>query len=257
VGAGDLLGEAAFLFGAGAVGGAATSAGAIATLISYPALLAVGVPALAANMTNAVAVVGTGLGATAASRRELAGTRPRLARWSVAIVGGAVAGAMLLLTTSDGVFRWLVPFLVAGAAAAMLAQPRIARWRGARGTDSERSLLGVALFAVGIYDGYFGAASGIMTLALLLVMVEPHITRANALKNVLLAMADLAVAVVFVIFGAVVWRSAVPLAVGFLVGGAIGPAVARRTPAAALRTVIAIAAFGLAISLFVSAVRSS
>jgi uncharacterized protein len=166
-------------------------------------------------------------------------------------------GAILLLTTSDRIFRWLVPFLVAGAAAAMLAQPRITRWRNARLTGSERSLLTLALFAVGVYDGYFGAASGIMTLALLLVMVEPHIARANALKNALLGAADLVVATVFVIFGVVVWRSALPLAAGFLVGGAIGPGVARRTPATALRTVIAIAAFGLAVSLFVSAVRGS
>jgi uncharacterized membrane protein YfcA len=96
-----------------------------------------------------------------------------------------------------------------------------------------------------------------MTLALLLVMVEPHIARANALKNALLGAADLVVAVVFIVFGVVVWRSALPLAAGFLVGGAVGPAVARRAPAAALRTVIALAAFGLAVALFVSALRGT
>jgi uncharacterized membrane protein YfcA len=160
--------EALFLFAAGILGGTATSAGAIASLISYPALLAVGIPPLAANVTNAVAVVGTGIASTLASGPELQGTAPRLIRWSLFVTAGAAAGAALLLFTPDELFSWIVPFLVAAAALILLAQPKISAWRTAHRGDAPEPLLPFGLFAVGVYNGYFGAASGIMLLALVL-----------------------------------------------------------------------------------------
>lgn len=247
--------DSALLAAAGVVGGAASSAGAIGSLISYPALLAVGVPPLAANVTNAVAVVGIGLGSTARSRPELRGTLPRAAWWAATMCVGAAAGAGLLLSTSEGVFSWLVPFLIAAAAVLMLGQPRLSAWRRTRARGSGGSVFAVALFAVAVYDGYFGAASGIMTLALLMVTVETQLLRANALKNVLLGVADVVVALAFIAFGPVRWSAALFLGLGFLVGGALGPSVARRIPADTLRIGIGCLGLGLAAWLLIAAVR--
>jgi uncharacterized membrane protein YfcA len=249
--------EAGFVLLAGLVAGTATSAGAIASLISYPALLVVGVPPLAANVTNAVAVVGTGLSSTLASGPELRGTGDRLPRWSLIVTAGAVAGAALLLSTPAEVFAWIVPFLIAGAAGVLLAQPRITLWRKENRVESAGRLLPYGLFAVGVYNGYFGAASGIMLLTLLMVTIESRLIRANALKNVLLGVSDVVVAIAFIAFGPIDWPSAIPLTIGFLVGGAVGPALARRLPEGILRKVIAIAGLALALGLFVSVVRGA
>jgi uncharacterized membrane protein YfcA len=249
------IGQAAFLSGVGVVAGTATSAGAIASLLSYPALLAVGIPAVAANMTNAVAVVGTGIASTLASGVELRGAGRQLQRWSLFMVGGAVVGAALLLFTPEGLFTWVVPFLVAAAAALLLVQPRISAWMARRGSAGV-AVFPVGLFAVGVYNGYFGAASGIMLLALLMITVETRLTRANALKNVLLGIGDVIAAGAFIAFGPIDWPSALALGSGFLIGGAIGPAVARRAPAGVLRIAIAFTGFALATGLLVAAIRA-
>jgi len=249
------LAEALFLFTAGVLGGTATSAGAIASLISYPALLIVGVPALAANVTNAVAVVGTGIASTLASGPELRGTGPRLRRWSLFVSAGAATGAALLLSTPDDLFSWIVPFLVAAAALILLAQPRITAWRTAHRGDAPEPMFPFGLFAVGVYNGYFGAASGIMLLALLMITVEARLTRANALKNVLLGISDVIAAIAFIAFGPIDWLAAIPLSAGFLIGGFIGPALARRSPAGALRVFIAGAGLVLAVVLLIAAAR--
>jgi uncharacterized membrane protein YfcA len=248
--------EAVFLGGAGILAGTAGSSGAIGSLISYPALLAVGIPALPANVTNAVAVFGSVLGSSARSRPELRGTGARVRRWSLFTAGGAAVGAALLLATPRGSFQWIVPFLVAGAAVALLFQPRIYAWREARPHPDHQAVLPYGLFAVALYEGYFGAASGVMTLALLMVTVETQLPRANALKNVLLGVADFVAAVAFIVFGPVHWSAAISLGLGFIVGGLIGPSVARRVPASIWRVTISIAGMGLAIWLLVRAVHS-
>jgi hypothetical protein len=248
--------QAVVLAGAGVLAGAAGSAGAIGSLISYPALLAVGIPALPANVTNSVAVVASGMGSTLASRPELQGAGRQLLRWSAVTCTGAVAGAALLLLTPGGLFDWIVPFLVAAGALVLLLQPRISTWRQARPTGNSRSLLPYGLLAVAVYNGYFGAGSGIMTLALLMLTVETRLPRANALKNALLGVADVIVAVAFIMFGPVHWAAAIPLGVGFLAGGAIGPSVTRRVPADTLRVLIAAAGFSLATWLLIAAIGS-
>ena len=247
------LGKAVFLLVAGILGGTATSAGAIATLISYPALLAVGVPAVAANVTNSVAVVGTGLASTLASGPELQGTKLRLLGWSLFTTAGAATGAALLLCTPDDVFTWVVPFLVAAAALILLAQPRISAWRTAQRGNAPEPMLPYGLFLVGVYNGYFGAGSGIMLLALLMITVESRLIRANALKNALLGISDVVAAIAFIAFGPIDWSSALPLGIGFLAGGFIGPALARRAPAGVLRVAIAGVGLVLAVGLFVVA----
>ena len=171
------------------------------------------------------------------------------------VIVGAVAGAGLLLSTSQALFVWVVPFLVAAAALLLLAQPRIAAGRSHRRRADSKALLSCGLVAVGVYNGYFGAGSGIMMLALLMLTVESGLVRANALKNVLLGVGDIVAAAAFIAFGPIDWPAALALGAGFLIGGSIGPPMARRAPAGALRVAIALAGLGLALGLFVAAVR--
>ncbi len=249
------LTETLFLGGAGTLAGMAGSAGAIGSLISYPALLAVGIPALPANITQSVAVVGLGIGGSVGSRPELRGARSQLRGWVALTVAGTVAGVALLLLSPGGFFRWLVPFLIAAASVLLLLQPRIYRWQQTRPGGGHRAALPYGLFAVAVYNGYFGAASGVMTLAVLMLTVETRITRANALKNVLLAIGDVIAATAFILFAHIHWGAAIPLGVGFLAGGLLGPAVARRTPEALLRKVIGAAGIVLASWLLIDAAR--
>jgi hypothetical protein len=242
----------ALLLGAGVLAGMVGSAGGTASLISYPALLAVGIPALAANMTNAVAFVASLPGSALGSRPELRGQGQWLRRWApLAAVGGA-AGAALLLLTPAGVFGRVVPFLVAFAALALLLQPRVSAWQEKHLRKTGKLLLPCGLFAVSVYDGYWGAGAGVMMLALLLLTVDQHLARSNALKNMLLGVADVVCSIGFVLFGPVHWAAAVPLALGLLVGSMAGPSLTRRVPGNAVRVVVAIAGLGLAVHLWVS-----
>jgi uncharacterized protein len=228
------------------------SAGGTASLISYPALLAAGIPALAANVTNAVAFVASLPGSALGSRPELHEQGRRFLRLApLALVGGA-AGAVLLLFTPAGVFGRIVPFLMALAALALVVQPRVSAWQDRHPRKSGRFLSPCGLFAVWVYDGYWGAGAGVMSLAVLLLTVERHLARANALKNVLLGVADVACSIVFVLYGPVRWAAVVPLALGILVGSRAGPPLARRVPANVLRIVVALAGLGFAVHLWLS-----
>lgn len=232
--------------GAGAFAGVVGTAGGIASLISYPALLAIGIGPLPANVTNAVALVTSGVGSTLSSRTELQGQRSRLRRCAVPCLGGGTAGAVLLLVTPRSVFDWIVPFLVALASLLVLAQPRITRWHQARPRRGTEPIVLVAVFGVSLYSGYFGAGAGILILAILLVLVDQNLARSNALKNTLLTLADVIPAVVFALAGPVVWSAALPLAAGAFAGGTVGPTITRRAPKNLLRAAIALCGLALA-----------
>lgn len=239
---------------AGVAAGVLGTAGGITSLIAYPALLAVGIPPLSANVTNSIALLGSGLGATLGSRPELRGHGATLRRWAPVAVVGAVAGALLLLATPPGVFAWIVPFLVAAAGILLLVQPRITRWHAAREQPIGTPVIAAAIVGVTIYDGYFGAGSGVLMIAVVLILIDHDLVRANALKNVLLFIADLLPAVLFALAGPVVWAAVLPLGVGALAGGLIGPHVMRRAPVAVVRVIIAALALGLAVWLLLQAV---
>lgn len=226
------------------------SAGGIASLISYPVLLAVGVPALPANVTDTIASVACLPGSALGSRPELRGQAHRVWRLAPLALAGSGAGAMLLLLTPGGVFSRIVPFLVAFPALALLFQPRISAWLEKHPSKHGRFLSPFALFAVWVYQGYWGVGVGVMTLAVLTLAVEPHLARANALKNVLLGVADAACSVVFVLYGPVRWAAVVPLALGFLAGSRVGPSLARRVSGNILRVVVAVGGLGLAVYLW-------
>ena len=240
------------LLGAGILAGVVGSAGGTASLISYPALLAVGIPALPANVTNAVAVIACLPGSALGSRPELRGQGRRLLRMVPLAVAGGVAGAVLLLVTPAAAFARVVPFLMTLAAVALLIQPWISHGEERHPGRGGRLVACIGLLATWIYDGYWGAGAGVMTLAVLMLTIETQLARANAVKNVLLGAADIACSVVFVLYGPVRWAAVAPLALGFLAGSRVGPALARRIPQNLLRIVVALAGLGFAVHLWLS-----
>ncbi len=247
------------LVAAGIGAGLAGSMAGLASLFSYPALLAVGLPPVAANVTNTVALTFSSLGSTLGSRPELAGQGGTVRRFALVSVTGGAAGAGLLLLTPSTAFERIVPFLVGGAAVLLLVQPWIRRAPAAEpgapaGPTDPAALAG--MLAVSVYAGYFGAAAGVLMLALLLVGLPVSVQQGNALKNALLGLANGTAALGFAVFGPVQWWAVLPLAVGLLIGARTGPVLARLIPATVLRVSIALAGIGLAVALGVEAFKS-
>jgi uncharacterized membrane protein YfcA len=235
---------------AGVLAGMVGTAGGITSLVSYPALLAAGLSPLVANVANLVALVACWPASALVSRPELIGTAPWLRRSLPVAAAGGVAGSVLLLVTPPGIFNRVVPFLVAGGSLALLVQPRLAARREQQ--HSDRGVLVLALVgALSVYGGYFGAGSGVMVLALVLVLFESRMPQANALKNMLIGAAAVPSAAVFVLAGPVSWLAVAPLGAGLFVGSLLGPGVARRVPAAAVRWGAAALGLTLALDLWV------
>lgn len=233
--------EAAFLAVAGVAGGLAGSIAGLASVATYPALVLVGLPPVTANVTNTVAVVFNGIGSVWGSRPELTGQGRWLWRIVPVAALGGVAGAVLLLSTPAEGFETLVPLLIGFASVAILV-PRRAR-RDARVADHQRHTVTVllesaAIFAISIYGGYFGAAAGVLLIALLLHAGGATLPRANAGKNVLLGVSNSVAALIFVFVAPVQWSAVLPLGLGCLVGSRLGPVVVRHAPAGPLRVVI-------------------
>lgn len=248
-----VIGTFLLLVGAGVAAGLCGSMAGLASLFSYPALLAAGIPATAANVTNTVALAFSSLGATAGSRPELTGQGPSVRRFALLAVAGGAAGAGLLLVTPDGLFERVVPFLVCGASLALLLQPLIKSAAATSSSHRTSPAVLAGIVTVSVYGGYFGAAAGVLMLALLLVGLPVSLLQGNALKNVLLGLANGIAALGFAVFGPVQWWAVLPLAIGLLAGGWTGPALARRLPASVLRIAIALAGMALAVVLGVQA----
>src|SRR5580704_12799809 len=246
--------EALLLLAAGTLGGILSTVVSIASLVTYPALLALGVPPLSANMTNTVSLVLTGAGSVLGSKPELTGQGRRVIRLGIVTALGGTAGAAVLLLTPASTFTVVVPVLIGGASLVLLVQPRI-KGLAPSADGGNKVVHGVALFAVAMYVGYFGAAAGIMLLVVLSGMIDEPLVRVNAIKNAVSGAANAMAAVCFALFGDVRWKLVAPLAAGFLIGGWIGPAIARRVPAQAFRVFVAACGLGLATKLGLSAYR--
>lgn len=244
-----------FLLLAGVGAGLSGSIAGLASLFSYPALLAVGLPAVTANVTNTLALIFSSIGSIAGSRPELAGQGPVVRRFALLAAAGGAAGSALLLITPAGTFEAVVPVLVGGAALVLLLQPRIraAVERAGVGDHRHSPAVLAGVVTVAVYGGYFGAAAGVLLLALLLVALPVTLLQGNAVKNVLLGLANAVAAVGFAVFGPVDWWAVVPVAVGCLAGARLGPVIARHLPTAALRIGIGVAGLGLAAVLAVQA----
>jgi uncharacterized membrane protein YfcA len=246
------LADAFILLAAGILGGLASTIASVASVVSYPVLLALGLPPLAANVTNTVSLVLTGVGSVLGSRPELVGQRARAIRLGTITALGGATGAAILLLAPASAFAVVVPILIGGASVLLLVQPMIRGLAPTPGAENSRGrLLGV--FAVAVYAGYFGAAAGVLLLTVLSTMLAESLIRINAVKNAISGVANGVAAILFAVFAPVHWAYVPLLAAGFLIGGFAGPKLIRHLPVRPLRIFIAAAGIALAVKLGLSA----
>jgi uncharacterized protein len=232
---------------AGLAAGAINTVVGSGTLITFPTLLAIGVPPVTANVSNTLGLVPGSLSGAIGYRRELAGQRERLLRLGVASTLGGITGAVLLLVLPAGAFQAIVPVLIAIGCVLVVLQPAISRRVAARAESRgvERPEHGAAwvwllVYAAGVYGGYFGAAQGVLLMAILGVGLTETMQRNNATKNVLALLVNLVAAIVFILVAHLDWEVAGLIAVGSVIGGQIGATVGRRLPSWALRAFIVV-----------------
>jgi uncharacterized membrane protein YfcA len=240
------------------VGLAALAAGAInalaggGTLITFPMLTAVGIPAVAANVTNTVALSPGYLGATLAQAKDLRDQRRRMWLLLPASALGGIVGGILLLNTGERLFRDLVPYLIILASTLLAVQDPVRAWlvrrAGEKGTavTSEKGAI-LPAFLAAIYGGYFGAGLSVIVLAVLGLTLDDSLTRLNALKQAISFSVNITAAIFFLFSGKVVWSAALVMAVGALIGGTLGGRLAGRIQPAVLRKVVVTIGFAVAI----------
>jgi uncharacterized membrane protein YfcA len=213
------------------------------TLVTFPVLLAVGYSPLVANVSNTVGLVPGSVAGAVGYRRELAAHRGLVLRLAVASVTGGLVGAALLLTLSPGAFEVIVPVLVGLAVVLVAGQPWLARRLGTRASRGRAHvgpfLLG-AVFATGVYGGYFGAAQGVILLGVMGLALPLGLQEINGIKNVLAGLVNGVAALVFLLSADVAWQAVGLIAVGSAVGGALGAKVARRLPEPVLRAAVVV-----------------
>jgi uncharacterized membrane protein YfcA len=246
-------GHAALVLGGGFLAGAVNAVAGGGTLISFPALLAAGLPASLANTTSSVGLVAGYAGGSVAYRRELQGQKERGRGLVIAGGLGGIVGAVLLLVTPGDSFRSVVPYLVLLACALLAVQPTLAKALAARGTASEHAGWEVRLvIGIGaIYGSYFGAGLGVIMLAVLGLLVADDLQRLNALKGVLSLVINLVAALIFVVTGHVAWLAAGLLAVGAVLGATVGVGLARKLPSSVVRAAVVVGGVVVGVTLIV------
>jgi uncharacterized membrane protein YfcA len=213
------------------------------TLITFPVLLSLGVPPVTANVSNTIGLVPGGFSGVYGYRRELAGQRDRLLRLGLASFFGGVIGALLLLILPAGVFRAVVPVLIVLALVLVVAQPRLSRRFVSAGqgvTGAHPVLLWVLVLLTGVYGGYFGAAQGVLLIAIMGALLDSNLQRVNACKNVLSSLVNLIAGLLFIVFAHPNWVYVAIIAVFSTIGGQFGAVVGRRLAPVALRIVIVV-----------------
>lgn len=230
--------DLAVLFAAAIGAGAINALAGGGSILTFPALVAVGIPPLSANITNTVALCPGYVGGMIGQWRDLRGQRRRLLALVPLAAAGGLAGGLLLLATGENRFEQLVPLLVAGASLLLAAQDRIRALLARSGGKLSAWLAGLLLFVAALYGGYFGAAVSVMFLAVLGLALSDLLTRLNALKQALSLAANLAAALLFVGSGAIVWAAAGTMALGTLAGGFAGGRLAGRIAPATLRRLV-------------------
>lgn len=240
---------------------AAVAAGAVnalaggGTLITFPALTAIGIPPVSANVTNTVALGPGYLGAALAQKTQIMDQRRRL--WLVvpAALGG-LTGGLILLNTGERYFRELVPYLILLASLLLAIQEPLRRWLVARAENAGRGpqneyWAAIPIFMTAVYGGYFGAGLSVITLAVLGLMLDENLTCLNALKHVVTLATNLAAAALFIFSGQVVWSAAAVMAVGTLTGGVLGGRLAGHVSPVTLRWVIVTIGIIIAVIYFI------
>ncbi|HEV7451516.1 MAG TPA: sulfite exporter TauE/SafE family protein [Pseudonocardiaceae bacterium] len=238
------------LVAAGVASGVVNAVAGGGSLLLFPALLAVGFPPLAANVTNSVIQCPGYVGLALGSRRELRGQRGRvLSTTGVAVVGSLIGSLMLLVLPAE-VFDTAVPALVALASVLLGVQPWLGRWIGEPEPDApdRRAFLLPVIFLAAIYGGYFGGALGVILIAVLALAAHDDLRRLNAVKGVLSLIISVVSVVVFAIGAPVDWLAVALLAPTTLIGGFLGAKLAGRLPAPVLR--VAVVVVGLAVSIY-------
>lgn len=229
------------IFGAGIAAGTINTVVGSGTLITFPVLLAFGYAPVTANVSNTVGLVPGSVSGATGYRRELRGQRRRALRLAAFSTLGGIGGAVALLVAPASAFKRIVPIFIALAVVMILIQPYLARAlvsrrRAADQTAGPAASLGA--FVTGIYGGYFGAAQGIMLLAILGLALDDELQRINALKVVLAGLVNLVAGIIFIFAAHVAWGAAGLIAAGSILGGVIGAHQGRRLPPAGLRIVI-------------------
>jgi len=238
----SLVQEAVILLGGVAAGTINTVVGS-GTLITFPTLLAFGVPPVTANVSNTLGLVPGSVSGAIGYRAHLAGQRARILRLVLATVIGAAAGATLLLVLPAGAFKAIVPVLIVLGLVLVVLGPRLSARAVARaGAEGapDGAWVPSAVLGAGIYGGYFGAAQGVIVLGILGAGVHQPLQTNNAVKNVVVASSNALAAVIFIFSGHMDWLIVALLAVGAAVGGQIGARVGRKLPAPALRAFIVV-----------------
>ncbi len=242
------------LLGLALASGAAGAVNAVAgggTLIVFPALMAAGYSSKVANVTNTVAIWPGTIGGSLAYRREIGERRTRVIALTLPSIAGGLVGSLLLLSTSDQVFRAIVPFLIYFACVLLWLQPRLSKLTmfGASSVADVQStspLLHAGIFLVAVYGGYFGAGIGILMLAILGILATDNLHHNNAIKGILAMVINFTALVVFALRADVAWGPAAIMAVASILGGYGGVHFARRISARVLRAGIIV--YGVAIA---------
>ena len=238
--------EAVAVLLAGVAAGTINTVVGSGTLITFPTLLAFGVPPVTANVSNTVGLVPGSVSGAIGYRRELDGQRSRVLRLCVASFIGGTAGAVLLLVLPAGAFTAIVPALILLGLVLVVLGPRISAWvarrHAATGGLPEHGAWWVwpAVLLTGVYGGYFGAAQGVLLMAVMGIGLDESLQRLNAVKNVLAAVVNAIAGVVFVVVAHVDWQVALLIGIGSVIGGQIGATVGRRLPPVGLRIAIVV-----------------
>lgn len=224
---------------AGFFGGAVNAVVGSGTLITFPTLLAIGIPPVTANGTNTMGLSFGSFSSAFAYRAELRGRGRQLRVPMFATLIGAVLGATLVLALPARVFTFAIPWLIFLAAIMVAVGPRVTAWvRARKETHLHPVLLPIATGIIGIYGGYFGAGQGVMLMAVLGVLYDANLQHSNGAKNLLSAIANITAAIMFAITGHVIWLSALLIALGAVAGGYTGGRFARRIPQFWMRVVV-------------------
>lgn len=254
------------LGGAGAAAGLINTVVGAGTLITFPTLLAMGVPPVVANVSNTIGLAPGSLSGALSMRAELTGQRERVVRLGIASLIGGVVGAALLLGLPSSAFAAIVPVLIGVGCLLVIIQPWLSRRLAERRTELRTDGLGghglgwlwLGILVTGVYGGYFGAAQGVLLLAIMGIALTESLNRINAVKNVLALIVNGIAGVVFAVLpltpwaqpGAEVnWAVALTIAIGSVLGAQLGGRVGRRLPATAYRAVIVVVGVAAIVSL--------
>ena len=239
--------EALVIVAAGMAAGTINTIVGSGSLITFPTLLLLGYPPLVANVSNTVGLVPGTISGAIGYRRELQGQQARARPLLIAAGLGGLTGAALLLILPPSAFARIVPVLILVACGLVAVQPRLSRWvveRRARLGHGPQTgsgpLLVLSVYLTGIYGGYFGAAQGVILIALLSILIDDELQRLNGLKNVIAAAINSVAAIIFILVAPVAWAPAILLAIGSTIGGQLGALVGRRLSPIALRGAIII-----------------